>query len=113
MVTVVLVVNLLIGLGCLVTAWYLWLLKGKLARFTERLIAAERAVHHVLEPAPQFVRRGQTGTSHLRRSLDDLAPQVQRMQQVMALIGFSQIIWRRYFILASRSNTGVGRSRGL
>ncbi len=103
MLTLVLVVNFLIGSSCLLVAWQLWRLKCRLARFADQLIVAEKAVHRVLQPAPQYIRMGQTSTHHLRQRLSHLGPQIERIQQIMSLLSLTQIIWQRYFLLPPRS----------
>ena len=95
MLAIVLILNGIIGLGCLLTAWQLWKLKRKLSHFADILISAERSVHHVLEPAPDFVLKGQSGTYRLRQNLQRLEPRLQQLRQITGLLGMGQFLWRR------------------
>ncbi len=83
------------GLGCLFVAWQLWNLKRKLSHTADTLVSVEHAVHRVLYPAPGYIRKGQSGTHNLRQRLQRLEPQLQRVQQVMGLLGVGQFLWRR------------------
>ncbi|MGA7934707.1 MAG: hypothetical protein WCA35_14275, partial [Kovacikia sp.] len=86
MLTLVLILNGLIGLGCLLIAWQLWMLKNRFARAADILISVEKSVHRVLHGAPGYIGRGQSGTHRLRHNLKQLEPQLQRIQQMMTLL---------------------------
>ncbi len=111
MLTVVLILNGLIGLGCLLVAWQLWRLKRQLAHTADTLTAVERKVHRVLYPAPKYISMGQSGTHRLRQSLKDKELQLQRIQQMMKLLSLGQIFWRRVFVLSAASKSGRRRIR--
>jgi hypothetical protein len=111
MVNFVLVANGIIGLVCLLIAWKLWKLKCYLAHAADKLTTAERNVHRVLYPAPEFILRGQSGTSHLRRNLADLEPQIQRIQQLMSLLSMGQLLWQRRLMFTQRPKSDKKRSR--
>ncbi|WP_421657649.1 hypothetical protein [Leptothermofonsia sp. ETS-13] len=111
MLTIVLILNGLIGLGCLLVAWQLWRLKRQLANAADTLTAVERKVHRVLSPAPKYILMGQSGTHHLRKSLEGVEPQLQRIQQIMKLLSLSQIFWRCGFFLSPASKFGKRRIR--
>lgn len=106
MLTVVLVMNGLIGLVCLFVAWRLWRLKNQLSRTADTLISVERSVHRVLHGAPAYITRGQSSTHRLRHKLQQLELQLQRIQQVMALLSVGQMLWQRRFISAQRFRQG-------
>ncbi|UBF24598.1 hypothetical protein K9N68_23375 [Kovacikia minuta CCNUW1] len=105
MLTVVLVLNGLIGLACLWVAWWLWRLKNQLSRAADNLIAAEKAVYRVLYRAPEHITRGQTGTHRLRRNLAQLEPQLQQIQQLMTLLNVAQAILLRRSIFSQNSGS--------
>lgn len=95
MLAIVLIGNGIIGLGCLFAAWQIWKLKRQLSHIADTLVSVERTVHHVLYPAPDFILKGQSGTHNLRQKLQQLEPQLQRVQQVIELLGVGQFLWRR------------------
>jgi hypothetical protein len=103
MLTVVLVINGLIGLVCLFVAWRLWKLKNQLSRAADTLISLERSVHRVLHGAPGYITRGQSSTHRLRHNLKQLERQLQRIQQMMTLLSIGQRLWQRRFISSQRS----------
>ncbi len=102
MLTVVLVMNGLIGLACLFIAWRLWTLKNQLARTADTLTSVERKVHRVLYRAPEYIHKGKSSTHYLRQNLQNLEPQLQRMQQLMSLLSIGQLLWQRRFMLSQR-----------
>lgn len=98
-IAVVLVVNLLIGLICLGVAWQLWQLKHQLAELSHTLLSVEQVIYDVLHPAPGYIRQGQTGVGQLRQKYQSLQPQLQRLEQGLALIGLGRLVWRRFSFL--------------
>lgn len=94
MVTVVVVLNVLISLLCLYVAWQVWNLRRTLAAVTEVLNNAERSTYLVLHGAPQAISQGQLGVHGLRESYQQLDLQLQKVQQVLALLGLLQNVWR-------------------
>lgn len=106
MLIFVLVINGLIGLACLFAAWRLWKLKRQLAQAADTLISVEQKVHRVLYPAPRYISMGQSGTANLRQKLASLEPRLQQVQKLLALISFSQILWRRGFGFYPRLKSG-------
>jgi len=109
MLTVVLIINGVIGLACLFIAWRLWTLKNQLAQTADTLTSVERKVHRVLYRAPEYIQRGKSSTHQLRQSLQHLEPQLQRMQQLMSLLSIGQLLWQRRFVLSQRPKSS-GRS---
>lgn len=96
MVTTVLILNGLIALLCLYAAWQVCRLRSTLSAIADSLTAAERATHRVLHGAPQAITTGQLGTAQLRQHYRLLTLQLQQVQQVLALLGMGQLVWRQY-----------------
>ncbi|MDX2215101.1 MAG: hypothetical protein SFY66_17575 [Oculatellaceae cyanobacterium bins.114] len=82
MVTVVVILNSLIGLACLYAAWRVWRLRQALATIADSLIAAERNTHRVLNNAPNAIIKGQLGVYQVRQQTQ----QLQKVQQILALV---------------------------
>ncbi len=110
MLLVVLVTNVAIGLLCLIAAWRLWRLKRRLTRAANALIAAERAVHRVLDRAPDFIYRGHAGIHQLRQTYQGLEPQLLRAQQALALLSLGQALWRGQLIGFTRRSQTARRA---
>jgi hypothetical protein len=94
MVTVVVVLNVLISLLCLYVAWQVWNLRRTLMVATAILTNVERSTYLVLHGAPNAISQGQLGVHGLRESYQQLDLQLQKVQQVLALIGLLQRAWR-------------------
>jgi len=107
MVTVVVVLNLLISLLCLYVAWRVWNLRRVLAATADALTLAERNTYNVLHGAPNAIYTGQLGVEGLRERYQQLNLQLQRLQQVLTLLGLVQSIWRT----TSRRSTMRSRSK--
>ena len=104
MLAITLVCNVLIGLFCCYGAWRLWQLKGRLTQAADALLSCDRAVHRVLERAPDAIYKGHAGIHQLREHYQGLEPQLQRAQQALALLSLGQTLWqRRGFRLTRRS----------
>ena len=94
MLITVLVINLLISLFCLYSAWQIWQLRRTLANVADALTLYERDTHAVLYGAPPAILQGQKGTHALRQQYQRLTMQLQKVQQVLALVSFGQGVWR-------------------
>lgn len=92
MVTVVVGLNVLISLLCLYVAWRLWKLRRALAAATRAITSAERSTYKVLHGAPRAIYRGQSGVQGLSERYSQLELQLQRVRQVLALLGLLQRI---------------------
>jgi hypothetical protein len=112
MVAVVIVLNLLIGVGCLVVARRVWKLRSALSKAADALISAERATHNVLSGAPQGIGKGETGVRSLRRQYQNLEVKLLRVQQILKLLGLGQLVWQWYGN-RSRLLGGDSQSRSL
>jgi hypothetical protein len=96
MVAVVIVLNLLIGVGCLVVARRVWKLRSALSKAADALLSAERATHKVLSGAPRGIGKGETGVRSLRRQYQNLEVKLLRVQQILKLLGLGQVVWQWY-----------------
>lgn len=109
MVTVVVAFNVLISLLCLYVAWQVWNLRRVLGAAADVLTDVERSTYEVLHGAPDAIKLGQTGTHGLRESYQQLELQLQKVQQVLMLLGLGQRILRS----ANRNSAWRSRSRRL
>ncbi|MBD1870236.1 hypothetical protein H6F88_23465 [Oculatella sp. FACHB-28] len=105
MVMVVVTLNCLIASCCLFAAWRIWRLRRFLAKVTSTLTAAERSTYAVLYGAPQGIGSGQTGIYQLRRSYQQLQPQLRQLQQILGWVRLGQKAWlgRSRFLSSRRS----------
>lgn len=116
MLVTVLVCNGVIGLLCLIAAWQLWRFKHRLTRAANTLSSFERAVHRVLNRAPEVIGKGHSGIRQLRSRYQGLEPQLQRAQQALALLSLGQTLWQRRFLVfvpRSRSTRKATPDRSL
>lgn len=95
MLTLVVMFNLLLALGCFYLAWKVWQLRRAIAAVTNALLTAERNTHAVLHGAPNAILKGQVGTHQLRRSYQKLEPQYRQVKQALALLSLGQTVWRQ------------------
>jgi hypothetical protein len=95
MVTTVVIFNLLVSLICLFVAWRVWKLRLALAAAADVLASVERSTYSVLHGAPRGIINGQIGTRGLRERYQGLEPQLQKLQQVLQLLGLAQTVLRR------------------
>lgn len=99
MVTIVVVINTLIALILFYVAWRVRQLRWQLMRIADTLIAVERSTHAVLHGAPNAIYRGQQGIHKLGQGNEPLQLQIQRVRQVLSLLGLGQQLWRRFFLV--------------
>lgn len=111
MVIFVIICNGMIGLICLFVAWQLWKLKHKLSGIANTLISAEHATHKVLNPAPGYIVKGQTGFQHLGDRYGKLELQLAQVQQILSLFSLGQLVWRRSRLQSARSVRRARRIR--
>jgi len=102
MVFVVVTINLTLALMLLYGAWRVRKLQRPVARLADVISRFERSTHRVLHRAPYAISKGQVGIYRLRQKQQQLEPQLQRIQQVLTLLGLGQQVWRR-FLLSQRS----------
>ncbi len=98
MVTVVVIINFLISLILLYIAGRVWQLKKRLANMANRLTAAERRTHTLLDKAPENISRRQQNIHNLRQANESIQVQIQQVRQIFSLLLVGQQIQRRYFV---------------
>lgn len=86
MVVLVVILNCLISLFGFYVAWQIWNLRRVLADVAQVVSLSERDTQAVLEGAPEAILQGQIGVSEVRSRYGQLEPQVQRLQQVLAIL---------------------------
>lgn len=94
MFAVVVVFNVLLSLLCLYVAWRVWNLRRALAAAANVLTSVERSTYAVLHGAPQNIYVGQSGVQGLGERYQQLELQLQRVQQVLTLLGLVQGVLR-------------------
>lgn len=105
MIIFVVVFNVLLSLVCLFVAWQLWNLRLALAITADVVALFERDTYNALHGAPNAISQGQLGVSNLRASYQQLEIQLQRVQQILALLGLAQRVLR----IAVRSSTRLNQ----
>jgi hypothetical protein len=100
MLIAILIFNGLLALMCFAIAGQMWQWRQALARAADALQEADRVSHEVLHNAPVDIGAGQSASHHLRQSYRQLAGQVQQIQRVLGLVGWShQLILGKHPIL--------------
>ncbi len=100
MLIAILIFNGLLALMCFAIAGQMWQWHNALARAADALQEADRVSHEQLHPAPMNIEAGQIASHRLRQSYRQLASQVQQIQQVLGIIGWShQLILGKHPIL--------------
>jgi hypothetical protein len=97
MVTIVVIINTGISLTLLYIARRVWKFKQRLANIANRLTAAERYTHAVLDKAPENISRRQQNIHNLRQGNQSIEVQIQQVRQIFSLLLVGQQIQRRYF----------------
>lgn len=103
LVIVVTTYNFLFGLACLMIAKRLWRFQHKVAIIADRILSVEQAVHRVLYPAPNALRRAQASTSRLRDYYHQLGIQYERVQQIISILSLAQLFLRYGRLVMPRS----------
>lgn len=98
MVTVVVIINILISLILLYIARRVWQFKQRLANIANRLTAAERRTHAILEKAPENISRRQQNIHLLRQGNQSIQLQIEQVRQIFSLLLVGQQIQQRYFV---------------
>ncbi|MBV9387504.1 MAG: hypothetical protein JOZ78_13880 [Chroococcidiopsidaceae cyanobacterium CP_BM_ER_R8_30] len=96
MLIFVVLFNLALALILLYAAWRVWRLRRPIGQVADKILAYERSINVVLHKAPNAITKGQVGVSQLRQKQQQLRPQLQRIRQVLALIGLGQRIWQQF-----------------
>lgn len=103
--TVVLIFNVLLALLCLYVTWQVCRLRAALTNIADTLIIAEHVTHQVLHKAPRCISTRQTGAYQLRQNYQVLTLQMQKIQQILTLLGLGQLVLRQY-----QQSRGIQRS---
>ena len=96
MVVTIIVINVLIASILLYVARRLWLLRQKLQRVNNKLIAINRRTQAALAGTPNAIYKGQMGLSQLKQRNEPLQVQIQRVRQVLSLLSVGQQAWQRF-----------------
>lgn len=89
MIAVAVSLNLVIALFCFYVAWRLWRLSKTLGAVADALSNWDRNAQKILDPVviPPAILRGQSGTAFLRQNYALFQLQIQRLEQVMGVVG--------------------------
>ncbi len=102
MLIAILIVNGLLALMCFAIAGQMWQWRNALARAADALQEADRVSYEVLHQSPADIGAGQVASHRLRQSYRQLASQVQPIQQVLGIVGWSHpLILGKHPILKS------------
>lgn len=97
MVVTVIVFNVLIASILLYVARRIWLLRQKLQRINNTLIAVNRSAGAALSGTPNTIYKGQMGIYQLKQRNEPLQIQIQRVRQVLLLLSVGQQAWQRFY----------------
>jgi hypothetical protein len=95
MVVFVVILNVLVGLGCLGVAWATWQVRRKVAKANSGILSVERSVYRILHPAPTAMAKAQRGSQGAREKYAKLEVQTQKMRQIVSLLSFGRVMWVR------------------
>jgi uncharacterized protein YoxC len=97
--------------NCLITVLNIYILtkvlqwRKNLARVAKTLIIVEKRVHEVLEPAPEFVSRGEKGTNYLHQKIKRLELQLEQLQKLGEVFSLGSRIWRWQFLPKNKKSS--------
>jgi hypothetical protein len=100
MVVFVVILNVLIGFGCLGVAWVLVQLRGKIASASEQILSIERSVDRILHPAPNAIYKAQRGSQATRQQYAKLEAQTQKIYQLLSILSLGRGVWLRRSVLS-------------
>ena len=95
MLQLVVIINTLTALMLLYVAWRVRRLRSRLARIVDILTKAERLSYKVLHVAPYAISKGEQGIHKLRQKNQPLDLKIQRVRQILTLLGIGQQFWQR------------------
>ena len=96
MVVTIVIINVSIALILLYVARRVWLLRQKLQRINNTLIAINRSAGAALTGTPNAIYKGQMGLSQLKQRNEPLQVQILRVRQVLSLLSVGQQAWQRF-----------------
>lgn len=96
--------NLLVSLGCLVAAWYLWQLRQALANAATAaaIWQGEAQGFLAISQLTEAILTGRQLTASTHDSYRQLQLQLQRLQQLLRLLVFLTYVWRNSGQILSR-----------
>ena len=98
MLIAIVLVNTFLALVLFYVAWQLQRLRRWLARMADRLTAYDRSTQAALRGTPDAIYLGQQGIHRLRqRQPPDV--RLQRVRQVLTLLGLGQQVWQRFTVV--------------
>ena len=103
---VVVTINSVLAIGLLWLAWQLQQLRRRLVQVTTGFQDTERATHALLCHAPGNIEIGQRGVYGLRGQYAKLTPQVVKLQQLLWIVGRSQVILSRMWGSSGNASSG-------
>ncbi|MDX2096161.1 MAG: hypothetical protein SFW36_00160 [Leptolyngbyaceae cyanobacterium bins.59] len=90
MVFVIIGMNLLIAIAGFYAAWRIWKIRRVLAGVADALTSYERTTDRGLSVSPPAILKAQRGTRSLRQQYRRLEGQIQKTQQILALLLYLQ-----------------------
>jgi hypothetical protein len=95
MLVAVIILNLLLGCLCLAVALMVWKLRPKIAHISETILSLDGTLDRALHIAPPKIYTAQRGSQEARQYYAKLETQLAKLNQMITILGLSQIIWRR------------------
>lgn len=96
MVLTIVIINVLIASILLYVARRIWLLRQRIQRINNTLIAVNRSAGAALAGTPNAIYQGQMGIYQLKQRNEPLQIQIQRVRQVLSLLSVGQQAWQRF-----------------
>jgi hypothetical protein len=97
MVVTIVIINVLIASILLYIARRIWLLRQRIQRINNTLIAVNRSAGAALAGTPNAIYQGQMGIYQLKQRNEPLQIQIQRVRQVLSLLSIGQQAWQRFY----------------
>lgn len=97
MVVTIVIINVLIASILLYVARRIWLLRQRIQRINNTLIAVNRSAGAALAGIPNAIYQGQMGIYQLKQRNEPLQVQIQRVKQVLSLLSIGQQAWQRFY----------------
>lgn len=97
MVITIVIINVLIASILLYVARRIWLLRQRIQRINNTLIAVNRSAGAALAGTPNAIYQGQMGIYQLKQRNEPLQVQIQRVRQVLSLLSVGQQAWQRFY----------------
>jgi len=95
MVTVVVVCNLLIALGCCYLAVQIWQIRNALAATAQIVAEWDQATHEGLVGAPDAILQGKLAAKEVRDRYRKLQPRLRQIQQLLSVLNWLRSLLQR------------------